>query len=252
MNKRRINMKILIFALLGIAVIGVGFGKIYLLSTENKAIELAQNYLANKYEQKMQYSSVRYSWIDPSLYHVTFSPAENPKLFFEVLVQNNLTIQEDHQNSDQNKWYSADNYYIKNFEYQMEEYLSPEVKRLWGNDAKITVLQMNSSIYSFSVTHKLDNTMPLSEMDKAIDNYWIFVSTSGAKLDGQSLVEMANLTFEFIQRINQEGFAPEVIEFQYLNKEGGTIEIELHDSNKIDGVAQIMKILKAEIELEQK
>lgn len=239
------------FSIIGIvvavAVVGLISVKLYLSSKENKAIELAQEYLSQKYDKEMKYESIRFSWIDPSLYHVSFAPANNPEIVFEVLVQQDLTIQGGIREFGQNSS-SADNYYIKYFEYLMEEFLSNDAKRLWGDDVKVMVLQMNSGLYSFSVPPELNETMPLTEMEVLLKNYWIYIKTSEITLDDRSLEESANRIFEFIQVIKNNGFMPETIDFWYPTTEDETTDVALHNWNEIDTVDQVVELLKAEIE----
>ncbi|KJR97694.1 MAG: hypothetical protein VR68_12305 [Peptococcaceae bacterium BRH_c4a] len=239
-------MFIIIGIVVAVAVVGIISVKLYLSSKENKAIELAQEYLSQKYDEEMNYESIRFSWIDPSLYHVSFSPANNPELVFEVLVQQDLTIQGGIREFGQSNS-SADNYCIKYFEYLMEEFLSDDAKRLWGDDVKVTVLQINSGLYSFSVPPELNNTMSLNEMEALLKNYWIYIKTSEMKLDDQSLEESANRIFEFIQVIKNNGFMPETIDFWYPTTEDETTDVALRNLNEIDTVDQVMGQLKAEL-----
>jgi hypothetical protein len=137
--------------IVAVVVLGAASIKSYLSYKENKAIQIAQEYLNQKYEQEMQYESTRFSWIDPSLYHVSFSPVCNSEIIFEVIVYPDLTIPEDRWEFRQSSW-SADNYYVKYFEYCMEEYLAADVKRLWGNDATVKVFDVDIGGVAFSVS----------------------------------------------------------------------------------------------------
>ena len=239
-------MFIIIGIVVAVAVVGIISVKLYLSSKENKAIELAQKYLSQKYDEEMNYESIRFSWIDPSLYHVSFSPANNPELVFEVLVQQDLTIQGGIREFGQSSS-SADNYYIKYFEYLMEEFLSDDAKRLWGDDVKVTVLQMNSGLYSFFVPPELNDTMLLKDMEVLLNNYWIYVRTDKVVLDDQSLVDTSNRIFEFIQIIKNNSFMPETISYKFPSSENTTYSLIFDNWNEIDSVDQVIGQLKAEL-----
>lgn len=246
MSRRRKIMFIIIGIVVAVAVVGIISVKLYLSSKENKAIELAQKYLSQKYDEEMNYESIRFSWIDPSLYHVSFSPANNPELVFEVLVQQDLTIQGGIREFGQSSS-SADNYYIKYFEYLMEEFLSDDAKRLWGDDVKVTVLQMNSGLYSFFVPPELNDTMLLKDMEVLLNNYWIYVRTDKVVLDDQSLVDTSNRIFEFIQIIKNNSFMPETISYKFPSSENTTYSLIFDNWNEIDSVDQVIGQLKAEL-----
>lgn len=246
MSGRRKVMFITGIVVVAVALVGIISVKLYLSSLENKAIELAQEYLSQKYDEEMNYESMRFSWIDPSLYHVRFSPANNPELVFEVLVQQDLTIQGGIREFGQSSS-SADNYYIKYFEYLMEEYLSDYAKRLWGNEVKVTVLQMNSGLYSFFVPLELNNNVSLKDMEVLLNNYWIYIRTDKAIMDEQSLVDTSNRIFEFIQIIKNNNFTPETISYKFPPSENTTYSLIFDNWSEINTVDQVMEQLKAEL-----
>jgi hypothetical protein len=231
-----------VLSIIGIIIVigGILAVKISLLSKENKAIELATEYLNSKYEREMRYESIRFSWIDPALYHVRFSLVENSDLIFEVLVQQDITIQDGvHENS------SADNYYIKYFEYQMEDFLSDDIKRLWGNEADVQVLQMNNSLYSFLMPFELNDTMSLNEMKALLNNYWIYIETKETISDKRSINESAYLIYQFIQAIRNYEFAPKTISYKYFDADKKTNSIIFHSLHEIDTVTQVVELIEA-------
>lgn len=233
----------IIIAIIAISALSI---KVYLSSKENKAIQIAQEYLNQKYEQEMQYESTRFSWIDPSLYHVSFSPVSNSEIIFEVIVYPDLTIPEDRWEFGESSR-SADNYYVKYFEYCMGDYLVADVKRLWDYDATVKVLDITYGGVAFCVSPELDDKMTLAEMEPLINDYWIYIKTGEMTVDDQSLEESARRIFEFIQIIKNNGFMPETIDFWYPATEDETTDVVLRNWNKIDTVDQVVALLKAEI-----
>lgn len=189
-------------------------------SKENKAIQIATEYLEQKYEQKMVYQRIRYSWIDPSLYHVTFSPESHPDISFEVLIQNDLTLRNNIQEFRQTT--SPDNYYLKYFEYLMTEFLSDDINRLWNDTASITVLQHNIGLYSFTIPFELNDSMSLQDMESLISNYWIYIQTTEALESSHDFENAAFLLYEFFQVLKNNSFSPDVISFKYVVSENKT------------------------------
>ncbi len=229
-----------------IIAIGAVSIKIYLSSKENKAIQIAQEYLNQKYEQEMQYENVRYSWIDPSLYHVRFSPVSKPEIIFEVLVYPDLTIPEDRWEFGQSKK-SADNYYVKYFEYCMEKFLIADVTRLWGDKATVKVLDVNIGGVAFSVSSELNDKITLMEMEPLIDDYWIYVRMNEIVFDELSTEKTANLIFEFIETIKNYDFVPKTIDFWHPLTDDNEFDIALHDWDEIKTVDQVVERIEAEL-----
>jgi hypothetical protein len=230
----------IIFAVIIIVAASI---KTYLTFKENKAVQIAQEYLNQKYEQEMQYQNVRFPWIDPSLYHVRFSPVNNPEIIFEVLVQLDLSLTEkDNKHGN----FIPDNYYVKYFEYCMEKYLVADVKHLWGDNATIKVLDVNIGSAAFSVSPKINDEMTLMEMEPLIDDYWIYIRTNDTLVE-ELLEPIANRILEFIQIVKDNGFEPETLNFWSDGSES-EMDMLLKNWDEIDSVDQIIAQLRMEME----
>ena len=163
----------LVAGVLAVAAIAA-IGLISYHLTERKAVQVAQEYLAQKYDQEMRYESIRFSWFDPSLYYVGFSPANNANIHFEVMVQQNLTIDEEWTNNEGDH-FSPDNYYIARFEYFIVNYFQNEAKRIWGDNVSVIVRVPNEAIYSFKIPENLSDKMSMYELDNLIGEYLILI-----------------------------------------------------------------------------
>lgn len=189
-----------------------------LFSNKQKAVKLAQKYVLQKYTQKMQYSSVRFSWVEPSLFHVVFSPINNPELFFEVLVQPNMSLNE-RVNEREN--FMPDNYYLKLVEFQLQEQLDPIFEEIWGPDGIISVHVDDPGIYgAYKVPVELNEQMTAHDM-ASFFNYTIYISPN-CILDSQSRNGEANRVFELFQSVNRKNLCPDKIIIGYLkSKDNG-------------------------------
>ena len=215
---------------------------------ENRAREIAENYLAQKYTQKTQYQGIRFSWIAPSLYYVTFSLENNPDLFFQVMVQNDFTINEQ---TNESGVFSADNYYIANFEYVMRSIFKNEIEKTWSNTSSMIVRVPNNALYAFHIPEKLNDEMPLKEMEPLIDEY-LFIIDTGSALSQDSKADEAAKMLKFIQYIKHTGYAPDSVVFWYTIQEDSLhkdeyINIGFDNGEEITSVDQI--ILKIEEEV---
>lgn len=239
-NNLKISISVIIVAIC-VIVIGV---QIYFSRRENKAIQLAQEYVSSKYKEKMNYLDVRFSWIDPSLYHVYFSPEQIPELVFEVLISNDLKTPTDMVNS-YGDYFSADNYYLAYFELTMEKFFQLKIQDIYNSEAYIQVSVPNNALYSFSAPGNLNDKMSLSQMADAIDEY-IFRIKTNTELREENKYYEAQKMLEIIFAIKNSGYKPEHIVFWYNEADSNStshISIKLRDLESIDTLEQIIDII---------
>lgn len=162
----------------------------------------------------MQFKSVRYSWIDPAIYHVTFSPTNLPELSFEVYVQNNMTILPEGTKEFGRYYSSPDNYYFACFNWKMQRRFQDDVKRIWSEDSFFTVLAMNQGLYGFSVPSAMNDQLSLNEMADLIYDYYFYINTNQT-IDENIKLNEAQKIFDFIQVIQESGYKPNHLVFYY-------------------------------------
>lgn len=184
-----------------------------LAKKEKQAIHVAQLYLEEKYIQEMKYERIRFSWIDPAIYHVYFSPIENSDLNFEVIVQLNLTLCEARIVNDIQ--YMADNYDIVCFEQQMANHFSYSTKEIWGNDASIFVRAPNTALYAFAVPVGLNDQLPLKDMEILIKEYLLHISTE-TLLKKNNVQDEAEKILNYIEAVKNSGYEPDRLVFRYI------------------------------------
>lgn len=185
-------------------------------ANNRKAVSLAKDYLAQTYDQEMQYQSVRYSWIDPSLYHVTFSPAAIPELTFEVLVQTNLTILPEGMQEFGGKRSCPDNYYTAYFDWLLSAQLQDPIASLWPQGTA-HVLTADGGIYGFLIPSGLNDTISLSEMAALIDEYYVYVDPN-EPLNASNMQEEAQRILALFQQVQESGYCPTAIIISYLKE----------------------------------
>lgn len=214
-------MKKVLCAIIIVALIISGF-VIYRNQQNKKAVTVAEEYLSEKYTANMIYSHVRYSWIDPSLYRVTFYPENNRDLNFEVYVQPDFTILEGE--TDNGTYHSADNYYLNYFEQTFEKNFQPIVSRYWKNSS-LHCTNITSGLYAFPFPKELNDSLSLPEMEVLVKDYFISVNTRTA-LDLQNVNCEAEKVYNFLQQI-REVYSPQYIRFNYNSVE---IRLELENT----------------------
>jgi len=211
MRKRRKIIFGIIGGIVAVAVIGTFAVKFYLSSKEDKAIQLAQEYLAQKYEQEMQFHHARFSWIDPSCYQITFTPAGNPELYFQVIVQQNLTILEGLKEFGHST--CPDNYYLNYFSLYSSRQIGEYVQNIWGESASAYVPDKSSGLYSYSVPSEFYEHMALEEMEAFLD-YDVYIRTDQL-LNNESKIPEAQRILDMIRYVQTSQFKPTEILFWY-------------------------------------
>ena len=202
------------FKVVGIIIVIIAIGTIgFNIYKEKEAIQIAQEYLLEKYEQEMSYLSVWFSWVDPSLYHVYFFPQNNSELIFEVMVSNDLKEPEERINS-YGQHFSPDNYYLRYFEWLLAQQFNNSIKKAWGNNAYAQVRVPNHALYSFTVPAELSDELALDEMVALVDDYLILIDTSQELNEANKLHEAEKILI-VIQSVQQSGYEPENLVFWY-------------------------------------
>lgn len=211
MSRKKIILLGLLGAFVIAAVAGVLAVKINYSAKKEKAVQIAQRYLSQKYEQKMLYSNVNYFWIDPTGYHVIFTPSNNPELYFEVIVQNNLTIAKGLQEFGNST--CPDNYYLRYFEYYTSRQMNKDIQNIWGENAQINVIADDSDIYSHSVPFEINEHMTAKEMETFLK--YDFYITTNLLLDSGSKITEAKRMFKLIKVVQKSSYKPTEILFWY-------------------------------------
>lgn len=213
-----------------------------------KAVSIAEDYLSKKYEKEMKNVSVRYSFIDPCLYHVYFSPEDNPELTFEVLVQNDLSIANIAGEFGEETG-SADNYYIKYFEHELEQELKKEAGEILDENTKITVLHSSSGMYSFFIPDGLNENVSLKDMLEIVDGrYYIYVEFPEEDVVDINSEKFASAGLEFLEMVKSK-YNPLNIFIQFwIDGEKDMISTEFNNKKDIETVAEFKRHLKLEVE----
>lgn len=251
MNRRKKTVLVVLGIIVVVAVAGTVAVKGYFSAREKKAVQLAQDYLAEKYKQEMNYESVRYSWVDPAIYLVTFSPANNPELSFEVYVQNNLTILPEGTKEFGRYYSSPDNYYFAYFYWEMKNRFQDDVKQIWSEDTSFMVLAMNQGLYGFSIPAALNDQLSLDEMAGLIDEYYFYVKTNQI-IDENTKQNEAPKILDFIQIIRESRYKPNrlVLYYNTSNSSKGTAErinISFDNWSEIITVDQVIENINTQL-----
>ncbi|MDD2565180.1 MAG: hypothetical protein PHU27_13285 [Salinivirgaceae bacterium] len=196
---------------IAVAVVGAIGVKFYLASKENRVIQFAQEYLDQKYEQEMLYKKIRYSWVDPGLYHVTFFPANNQDLFFEVKVW--PQVLDFSKGTTDYDGYVGDNYISRIFCVKTAEKIRSEVKMIWDEDVDIYVTLNTNNVYPRRGVEEPNEQMTAEEMEP-LYNYEVFIVTNRL-LNDESKFEEAKRIFDMIQYVQISQYNPREILFLY-------------------------------------
>lgn len=212
---------------------------------ENRAVKMAKEYLKEKYSQPMIYEGVRYPVVDPAVYHVYFSPSDNREIIFEVLVQADLSIATTSRENHKIVPQSADNYYPQFFGYALMKYLSPDVRKVFGENADINVVT-SSGTYGHYVPEGLNDKLSLDEMENIYDKYRIYILIDEIYPDEEALRKLSEETWEFICMLKEKDYIPVEFGVQYLDESGNMKHIRFGDISTINSEEQVEKVLLSE------
>ena len=127
---------------------------------KKKANDIAVKYLESVYIEQMKSIKVRLSYIDPSMYHVYFTPESNPNLTFEVLIMLDFRL------PTKNK---PDNYLLKYFEFYFVKNIQSIIEELNLEGIATRIIILDQPLYSFKVPEDLKEGMTYKEMEPHID-----------------------------------------------------------------------------------
>lgn len=197
---------------------------------------IAVKYLKSTYTEQMKPVAVRYSLIDPSMYHVYFTSKNNPKLSFEVLVMTDFTLAR--SSGD----FSPDDYLLEYFKFHFVKDIQSIIDDLGKEEIKARIMFPHQPLYSFEVPETLKENMPYEEMEPYID-YELWFDVNKIWKDGDKQAE-ACMMLEVISCIQASEYSPEEITFSYLTVNKGKYKFFIFSEwEDISDVSQIYEIL---------
>jgi len=208
---RRVVLGFIIVSMLGVICI--------IINKRKTAVRLAEDYLRQKYTFQVKCLSVRRS-LEPGLYHVFFSPLDEPELKIEVRIQQDLSVPKDREN--EYGYYVPDNYFPALFRLNTERFFSPKIQKIWDPVNIGVYISVNtSSMYSFRVPIELNEQMEPIDMEPYL-KYDIIINIESLFTNIKKEEEAVKFiqTFEIIKDV---GYKPEKIFFFYKS---GTKERE--------------------------
>ena len=234
-NMKEKGSKGLSYILLALLVVVLLF-ILYVNISKIIAKNIAVKYLKSTYMEQMKPVAVRYSFIDPSMYHVYFTSQNNPELSFEVLVMTDFSLA---RSSDD---FSPDDYLLKYFKFHFVKEIQSIIDDLGKEEIKARIAFCDQPLYSFKVSEALKEDMPYEEMEPYID-YELCFDVNKIWTDTDKYAE-ACMMLELIISIQASEYSPEEITFSYLtvNKEKYKFFI-FSEWDNISDVSQIYEIL---------
>lgn len=198
---------------------------------------IAVKYLKSTYTEQMKPVAVRYSFIDPSMYHVYFTSKNNPELSFEVLVMTDFSLAR--SSGD----FSPDDYLLEYFKFHFVKEIQSIIDDLGKEEIEARIVFSHQPLYAFKVSEALKEDMPYEEMESYIDyELWFRVNKIWTDTDKY---EEACMMLELISSIQASGYSPEEITFSYptVNK-GERRFFTFSEWDNISDISQIYKVLK--------
>lgn len=198
-------------------------------NSKKKANDIAVKYLESVYIEQMKSIKVRLSYIDPSMYHVYFTPESNPNLTFEVLIMLDFRL------PTKNK---PDNYLLKYFEFYFVKNIQSIIEELNLEGIATRIIILDQPLYSFKVPEDLKEGMTYKEMEPHIDYDLCFdINKMWKKLDKDIA---ARKILDIIEYLQESGFSPNKIRFLYKEE----TSVAFSEWNNINDVSQISKLLE--------
>jgi hypothetical protein len=169
---------------------------------ERKAVEVAKEYLAQKYEQGMICESVRVPSVDPVYYYVTFLSATTD-VRFEVRIWPGIFKNQKLEDSDKN---INDNYLSSFFCKKVAEIVLPEITAIWDDNASMQVTQPTTNVYPKNDAFPINEYMTEREMEPFYE--YRFHITTNRLLNSESKAEEAQRIFNLFQAVQELNYHP--------------------------------------------
>jgi hypothetical protein len=174
MNNKKV---VIIITVISVALLIASSCTIYIASMKKKAVQLAKDYLTQKYSREMKYLFTNSLILtEPALYHVVFSPKNEPYLHFEVLVQIDLSPPQEEINKY--GYFVPDNYLLRIFEFHTDKFLRMRFEKEYNSGVAIYTVLNDQPLYSFKVPVEISEKTDAKDMERYID-YDIWFSDSG-------------------------------------------------------------------------
>lgn len=236
----------------GIAVCVAAFLGYY-EGNERKAVQIAKGYLEQKYEQEMIYQGVRHAWIDPELYHVTFTSVETD-VTFQVSIWPPVLRQTSTEVED-GIW---DDYLWCFFCKETEALLQPEAASIWNEFDRILITHSRIRNSKATLSTEINEHMSAREMERTYYAYAydLFV-TPGRMISRGSEREEAQNILKLFQMLRDKDYHPSWILVWYQtstanDSDSVTTEkpVTFESWETIDTVEQVLEIMREQLTLE--
>jgi hypothetical protein len=253
----KLIIKILMFLIIVFTFFNCAlFERINSIKNGQKAISIAENYISNKYNQKMEYYN--YSIVgfggnfydgDRNIYHgelidgqfrfydfynIVFTENNNNEYLFNVLVSFDFS-------------YIVDDYITDRFLYFSRTNFIPKIENIWNNAQASIAINKDDFYYAFNPPIELDEKMNPEDVKDYIDiNISIYPNSV---LTNANIKEEALKIFKTIEVIKAENYKPVYIEFSFKTDfDGKYMHIQLDNWNTIINIKEIEKILNDGLE----
>ena len=162
-----------------------------------RAVNIAKEYLLQKYTFEPIYHNCRFSAFEPKQYVITFSFNE---LLFQVIVPSNLKMPNDIIR--ENDIYVSDNYILNRFKFLIIDDLNNKTCGKFKGFIGIK----NQPIYCFKISKNIILNMDLFSLEKEI-NYDLYINCK----NDENLLEESKNIYDYISIVKERGFTPENI-----------------------------------------
>lgn len=247
--KRR-KALIILSVLIAIVVITILSIYVYYRMNKRKAVQIAKGYLEQKYEQEMIYQGVRHAWIDPELYHVTFTSVETD-VTFQVSIWPPVLRQTSTEVED-GIW---DDYLWCFFCKETEALLQPEAASIWNEVDRILITHSRIRNSKATLGTEINEHMSAREMERTYYAYAydLFV-TPGRMISRGSEREEAQNILKLFQMLRDKDYHPSWILAWYQTSTANDSDsvatekpVTFESWETIDTVEQVIEIMQEDI-----
>ena len=250
--KRR-KALIILSVLIAVVVITILSIYVYYRMNKRKAVQIAKGYLEQKYEQEMIYQGVRHAWIDPELYHVTFTSVETD-VTFQVSIWPPVLRQTSTEVED-GIW---DDYLWCFFCKETEAVLQPEAASIWNEFDRILITHSRIRNSKATLGTEINEHMSAREMERTYYAYAydLFV-TPGRMISRGSEREEAQNILKLFQMLRDKDYHPSWILVWYQTSTANDSDsvatekpVTFESWETIDTVEQVLEIMREQLTLE--
>ena len=216
MSKRKICLFVII-GLIVIIILGVFLIKFRFDARREQAVQIAREYLFEKYNREMQFLDVNHVGFPFAVWRIKFSSKNNPNIIFNVRIGAGPLFGDLNRNI-------TDDYLERLSEYILKKDLNEYVIKRTDNNGRANIDMFSGRIIAFSMAELENNpSLPFEKLQK---RYWCRITLYNDISKNDYVIDYY-LIYDIFTRIFEIGLSPYSVSFNFDAGEDGRVNLVL-------------------------